>query len=35
MAAFCLVDGSEEISYTDSLFILVNDILERMAHGGR
>jgi len=35
MTVCSLLDGGEEISYTDSLFILVNDILETMEHVGR
>jgi len=35
LTVYSLLDGGEEISYTDSLLILVNDKLETMVHVGR
>ena len=35
MTVYTLLDGGEGISYTDSLLVLVNDILETMVHVGR
>ena len=35
MTVYSLLDGGEEISYTNFQFILMNDILETMAQVGR